>query len=571
MLQAATGKLFTYGIDRTNVLRGVVYTNISLLAEDQVDTAIGSIQSLSSRSFPNVLSCTITENIELTASGPGVLVSNCIDVYIQDFSDVVAFVLGVTCTPDMKMAERMLIEKSRIRRDADNPILNRYFSSDVVISLSELAQLKLVAANLIGLRRPQYLAAIKAIRSYITAVYRSKDDLDLAYTLLIISLESLVQNFDNYKTSWADLNDSKRKPIDEALEGLPADASEAIREAILSGEHVALSRRFKQFVNSHVPIDYFGKLAESEASPVGKKDLDEALSNLYQTRSKYVHELVALPRNMHHGTGAETIVVDGKLLFSFQGLLRLTKAVILEFISRQEKIEREPCNYSADNPNIITAKLCPSMWVGDIRGLNPNNCFGYFNGFVDLIGRFYEEYPKGKIYDVREVIGVGLKFKGLKLGQKRALLGMHFIFNNFVRSDQQSKAKILKGDIDAISAPSLESLIMHAILGVDPEWDVKEHEKYYKAYYKQRFNKAGILLSNKVEACLGLALAERYRLSGNLKECLDQIYITAADYPSLRSIRELVVDFDSGNPIQWISLIYPETRKPRSTLECIGL
>ncbi|MEW3714916.1 hypothetical protein [Pseudomonas aeruginosa] len=571
MLQAATGKLFTYGIDRTNTLRGVLYSNISFLAEEQVDTIIGSIHSLSSRSFPNVFNCTITENIELTASGPGILVSNCIDVYIQDFADVVSFVLGVTCTPDMKMAERILIEKSRTRRESDNPILERYFSPDIVVSAPELTQLKLVATDLIGLRRSQYLAAIKAIRSYITAVYRSKDDLDLAYTLLIISLESLVQNFDNYKTSWPDLNESKRKPIDEALEGLPAEASAAIRDAILSGEHVALSRRFKQFVKSHVPIGYFDKLAESVSRPVGKKDFDEALSNLYQTRSKYVHELVALPRNMRHGTGAETIVVDEKMLFSFQGLLRLTKAVILEFISRQEKIEKEPCNYSVDNPNIMTAKLCPSMWISDTRGLSPQNCFGYFNGFVDLIGKFYEEYPNGKIYDVRDVIRIGLKFKGLKLSQKRALLGMHFIFNSFVHSDQQSKIKIPQGDIDAINSPSLESLIAHAILGMDTEWDAKEQEKNYKSYYKQRFNKTGLLLSNKVEACLGLALAERYRLSGNIKECLDQILVTADDYPSLRSIRELAVDFDSEKPIQWISLIYPETRKPRATLECSGL
>lgn len=571
MLQAATGKLFTYGIDRINILRGVIYTNIWLLEGNQVETAIGSIQSLSSRSYPNALTCTITENIELTANGPGVLVSNCIDVYIQDFSDIVSFVLGVTCTPDIKMAERMLVEKSRIRRESESKILKRYFSPEITIRASELDELKAVAADLIALRRPQYLAAIKAIRSYTTAVYRSKDDLDLAYTLLIISLESLVQNFDSYQTSWPDLSESKRKPIDKVLAGLPTETAEAIKEAILSSEHVALSRRFKQFINSHVPSDYFGRLAESETRPVGKKDLEQALSNLYQTRSKYVHELVALPRNMHHGVDSETIVVDDKILFSFQGLLRLARTVILEFISRQEKIEKEPCNYTVDNPNIVFAKMCPSTWVGNVHGLNINNCTGYFNGFVDLIGGFYEEYPNGKIYDVREVIKIGLKQKGLKLGQKRALLGMHFIFNRFVRPDQQSEVKISKNDLDAINAPSLESLITHVILGLDTEWDTKEHEKHYKAYYKQRLNKTGILLTNKIEACLALSLAERLRLSNKLQECLDQILVAADDYPSLKQIRSLFSDFDGEEPINWISLVFPNVQKPRSTLECVGL
>lgn len=571
MLQAATGKLFTYGVDRTNILRGVIYTNIWLIEGDQVETAIGSIQSLSSRSYPNVFTCAITENIELTANGPGVLVSNCIDVYIQDFSDVVSFVLGVTCTPDIKMAERMLLEKSRTRRESESKILNRYFSPEITIHSSELAVLETVAADLMALRRPQYLAAIKAIRSYTTAVYRSKDDLDLAYTLLIISLESLVQNFDDYQTSWSDLSEPKRKPIDEALTGLPVETAGAIKEAILSSEHVALSRRFKQFISAHVPSDYFGKLAESEIRPVGKKDLEQALSNLYQTRSKYVHELVALPRNMHHGVDSETVVVEDKILFSFQGLLRLAKAVILEFIYRQEKIEKEPCNYAVDNPNIIFAKMCPSTWVGNIHGLNNNNCARYFNGFVDLIGRFYEEYPKGKIYDVREVVKVGLKQKGLKLSQRRSLLGMHFIFNNFVRPDQQSIVEISKSDLDAINTPSLESLITHAILGRDTEWDAKEHERHYGAYYRQRLNKTGILLSNKIEACLALSLAERLRLSNRQQECLDQIRAAADDYPSLKQIRSLSVDFESEVPIDWISLIYPNVQKPMSTLECVGL
>lgn len=571
MLQAATGKLFTYDVERTNVLRGVVYTNISFLAGEGFETSIGSIQSLSSRSFPNVFNCSITEKIEKSGSGPGVLVSNSISAYIQDFSDVISFVLGVTCTPDIKAAERALIEKSRISRDPESPALKRYFSPDIVIKTSEIEHLKQVTSDLIALRRAQYLAAIKSIRSYTTAVYRSKDDLDLAYTLLIISLESLVQNFDSYETSWADLNEIKRKPIDKALTGLSTERAESIREAVLSGEHVALSRRFKQFVFSHIPDDYFGKMADTEPRPAGKKDLKQALDNLYQTRSKYVHELVSLPRNMLHAVDAETVVIDGKILFTFQGLLRLAKTVILEFILRQEKIEKEPCNYMIDNPNIIFAKMCPSTWVGNTQGLATNNCLSYFGGFIELIGNFYEAHPNGKIYDVREVITNGLKLKGLKPNQKRSLLGMHFIFNYFIRGDQQSKIKISKADLKSINEPSLESLITHVIIGQNTEWDTKDHEKYYHAYYNQRLNKSGIYLSNKIEACLGLSLAESFRLSNQIQECVAQLRTTAEDHPALIKIRELSENFDSNTPIQWITLVYSNIVKPTSNLECVGL
>jgi len=52
---------------------------------------------------------------------------------------------------------------------------------------------------------------MRAIQRYIIGLHRIGDDLGIAYTLLVASIESLAQDCDNFKADWLDFDDRKRK------------------------------------------------------------------------------------------------------------------------------------------------------------------------------------------------------------------------------------------------------------------------------------------------------------------------------------------------------------------------
>lgn len=575
MLQASTGKHFTLSGRHSNLLRGALYTNMSLFDDDGIETAFGKIFSSSMRRQPNVISCEIIENIEHEGIGPGVLHSNGIDIYLNDFADITSFSLNVICTPDYELASRLLSNKIAPGKPSPQKLVSRVYESSVYIQSHELEDLKVFSNELLGLKRKEYLLAIKAIRTYVTALHRLSENLDLSYTLLVMSIEALVQEFSEYKTQWDDIEETKRAPIEKILEEVDSGISQRLKAAILESEHRALSKKFKHFILSNLPASYFTDDAMLHSNPVGRKDLESALQNLYKTRSKYVHELKALPKEFNNFSGAqEVVVLDNEMLLSFQGLTRLARSVIKEFVAKQEKVQHEPCDYNLENPNLSRYKICPSMWIGDIAQANKDNYSIFFAGYISLINNMYFEYPNGKLYDVRGVVEKGYSMKSqLKEQQLRSVLALYCIVAIITKSKGAPNINLTDKDYGLINAPSAESLIAHAVLGNDTEWAVDEHEKEFESYYKKRFKKSGYRIPSNFEACLGLAMAERYRVSGNHDLAQKQLNLTADDFPSIKTIREAAISFTPDSPLRWLNIVYPNTiYKPSlETLECNGL
>lgn len=575
MLQASTGKHFTLPERHSNLLRGTLYTNLNLYGEDGVETVFGKLLPSSMRRHPNVVSCEIIENIEHMGIGPGVLHSNGIDIYLSDFADIISFSLNVICTPDYDLASRLLSDQSRPGTPSPKKLLKRIYENSVYAQDNELEDLKSFASDLLGLRRKEYLLAIKAIRTYVTALHRLSENLDLAYTLLVMSIEALVQKFSEYESQWSDIEDAKRAPIEKILEEVDDDISSRIKFAIVNSEHRALSKKFKHFILANLPNNYFTDDADLQTHPIGRRDLESALQNLYKTRSKYVHELKALPKEFgRFSVETETSIIDDEILLSFQGLTRLARAVIKEFIAKQEKINHETCDYNLENPNLSRMKLCPSMWILNKEQANKDNFNTFLSGFITLTDKQYSEAPNGKLYDVRGIIEKGYTMKSeLSAQQFRSVLALYVIFARLTNLQHLPKFDLTDKEYELINGPSAESLIAHAVLGQDTEWKVAEHERELESYYNKRFKKSGFRIPHKFEACLGLALAERFRVSGDFQRAAQQLHLTADNFPSIKEIRETSLNFVTDAPLNWLSIIYPNIvyKPPQETLECNGL
>jgi hypothetical protein len=390
MLQISTGKLFSRPVRLENKLRGILYTNL-VLDQDVTDTVVGRL-TRSSELNKNLQSIIyeFTERIEAEASGPPVLVSHGASSYLQDMATVFSFAMNCICTPDVDLARRLI---------------RRVFDQDVWCQPNDSALFVNFFEQLIGLHRKTYLAVMRTIRTYVTGLHRVADDLEIAYTLMVASVESLAQDFDGHESDWESVDQKKRIPIDLSLTGAPDEVVGRVRAAIVEVEHVALTRRFKEFVGAHVSPNYFVEGFHKEDHPIGRSELPEVLGLAYQARSSYVHNLKQLPDSLTTGHGFhESTLVDRTKMLTLQGLSRLMRNVIIEFVSRQPTVANEPYSYGLERAGVIQMRLAPEYWVGrsegDISGAGRDK----LEGFLEQLGLALLQSPGATISDLRSVL-----------------------------------------------------------------------------------------------------------------------------------------------------------------------
>ena len=573
MLQAATGKLFTNRENpRTTLLKGVVYTNLDLAVVDQVTNKVGTLTSMDTSHTPTALGYEMTEYMEAAEPEPGVLVSRTMGAYIDDFADVASFSLRVICSPDVHIAERLLNQRRRPAQPHPSERLARFYDASVRADLAEIAAFNEFTEQLIGLQRVTYMAVIQSIRTYVAAVHRMSDDLNLAYTLLVMCIESLVQKFDGHEPQWSDIPEEKRRGVDKALEGVDHEPARAVRGAVLDVIHPRLSYRFGQFILAHLPADYFTVQADAQKHPIGRRDLEAALQNLYGVRSGYVHTLKPMTKEfLHFASHRETCEDDDKLTFTFQGLFRLTRAVIIEYVRKAEKVDHEPYHYEWDNPHLLRMKLDPSLWIYNPESFSTQTPRHHLEGLVLLLDQCLVDFPNRKLHHPTRVIDKGFSIQSQMAEAVRvSFLGFVYLSDFFLGTEQTHRV-FSQTEVDLLNRPGVDSLIAQALMGSDTGWAPSEHKKQLDQYYKKRYTKTGIKVSQNVEACMGLALAERYRLAGDSPGALAALSAAAKDFPHLKQLRHMGEEFDQERPIDWRSIIYPRWAAPRATLECNGL
>lgn len=292
MLQICSGKLFQNDIEYRNNLRGVIYTNLKLFGDQKIETQAGVMLSTSSLGASTAIVYELEELVESTGNPdqPGILVSSGVDPYISDFSAILSFALNCTASTNYELTNRLISDQkglSTLSKPKD--VVKRVFDKKIICQSNDIEYLISFTNHLIGLERKVFLGVMRAIRTYVTAMHRIADDLDLAYTLLVASLESITQDFDNHEITWKDYDEKKRKMIDLALAEASESTSNKVKEALIKGEYASIARRFNSFSIKHVKSSFYRDEAVGVINPISKLDLPKALSNAYKARSSYVH------------------------------------------------------------------------------------------------------------------------------------------------------------------------------------------------------------------------------------------------------------------------------------------
>ena len=555
MLQIASGKFFTQEPALSNELRGVVYTNLQLYNREPIETAAGRLLPTSYLGDAKAAVYELTELIE-DAPVPGAVASHGIDPYLNDFAAIVSFALNVTCTPDSDLTRRLTSGRPDFLTDVPpRNLVRRVFDGQVWCQDGDADRLVKIADDLIGLRRKDYLAAMRAIRNYVNGLHRLADDPELTYTLLVASIESLAQGFDGHSPAWEDYPEQERSKIDNALEEADDETKGRVRTVLLEIGHVAVTRRFYEFALDHIQPSYFREEALGLDNPVGRADLPSALKQAYNLRSRHVHTLKELPilltAGFHHG---ETFNVDGVSMLTFHGMTRLARHVITEFIKRQPKIKTENYDYRQERAGIVEVPLAPQYWIGQVENLTVSSGRKRLEGFLTQFARFLRQGTDATVTDLREMLAMVEKLLPNMSGtQRRPFLALYILFNRLVipKSPMKNVEFFMKCHGAEVESPSVEALLLHLLLGTDPKWNLEEHQAVHDDYLRDQGKPSCLRIPPSLRASLSLALAERYRDSGNSEHARHLIATAVENHPGQADLCQLEQCFNPQEPVNW--------------------
>lgn len=567
MLQINTGKLFTRGTGRTNRLRGVLYANLHLPHNEEVVTGAGTLLGTNSLRSSRALVYEIDENIEDGPDGPGVLVSHGIEPFLSDFAAVASFGFDAVVSPDSALVERLLSGKPNLASYVPpKDFLKRTFIDEIWLKSEETADFTAFVEALLGLERRTFNAAMRAIRTYVSGVHRLLDDLGVAYTLMVSAIESLAQDFDGHITTWNDIDERKRTPVDAALRRASTRTAQNVREAIASSEHASLGRRYRAFVKAHVGRDYFRDRLLAGTRALAACEFDEALRRAYAVRSRYLHNLRRLPDPLAHPFGHwEVAYIDRHAVLTFQGLARLTRHVIREFVARGRKVDREPYDYRREEAGIRFMEMAPQYWVWQpLR--RATEARARLEGHLSQLADVFTNAPGAAITDLRPMLGDVEKLVGRASAQNQAaMFALYGLFNVHMAPEQQMPRfrEILELHAEAVAKPSIEALVAFTIVDETEKWPIELHRELIDTYFEKRPVKAGLHAPRVFESAMCLTLAERYRLAGQEEGARAMIALAVENAPGHQPLLDLEASFDVTNPIVWRGVLLP----PRPSFE----
>jgi hypothetical protein len=566
MLQISTGKFFKHESYET-LRRAIYYTNYHIFRDDRIETQVGSLQQVFGIHGLGALTCEIIERIQKMPGGPysGELIATGGDTLINDFAAIVSFALNITCTPDLELARR-LVANERPSLGADlvpQKYVPRMFDRAVNWQPGDADHLQHFVTDLMALERKSYEGAMRAIRRYVIGAHRISDDVNLAYALFVMSMESLAQTFDGFEPAWADYEQGKRRRIDDALEEAPETTVNKVRAAVLANEHVAIAQRFRELALAHVGPSFFREEAEKAVGAVSRPDLVIALRQAYSIRSTYVHHLKDIPRLLVGIDGFhETMAVDGQPTLTFAGLARVARHVINTFVARAPKTETEDFDWRKDLPGMLTMQAAPQYWLGNPQGFDVTNAQRYLVAFIgQVVGRLFE--PSATVTDIRPVLEkVEALVPGLaKPAQRLPMLALYFIFNFLAPENSRSPgyAKLVetyKGDFEA---PSIMSLAGHLVTGQNPDWPLSVMEELHARYFRERHHANTLQLGRMLEAAFTLRVAEQSRSAGNWAGAQKLIAFAVETWPTHVGLRnfEMSLQVDDPVAIDWHAILLP--------------
>lgn len=290
MLQIISGKFFGEGERYESGRKGILYSNLSWVRS--IETCVGTLEPVDTGgSEVSSYVFSYLNQIEKEPAGGTVRVGD--PEIVEQFGLLCMIWFEAFFDSDKQNVIINCREKPAHAGDyyVGSKFAKPYLTPERNVTVEQEEGFVRFVDKVIGLPRRDYLAVMSFLQTVSHALHALRQNLDLAYSMLVYALEALSQGRSSYLPRWGDYDPNVKEQLDPVLDGLESETSETIRDVLLQNAHLKLQQQFLDFTVSHVPDNFFVENAEQVERPVRYSVVKRALKNAYQARSRYVHVL----------------------------------------------------------------------------------------------------------------------------------------------------------------------------------------------------------------------------------------------------------------------------------------
>jgi hypothetical protein len=417
----------------------------------------------------------------------------------------------------------------------------RFFDSRIDGKKGEIDYFVRFVEKIIGLQREKYLVVIKCLENLSNSLQILNNNLDLAYSMLIYSLETLSQTFDDFSPSWEDYYQDIRGKLDKILMDVDDNYSDEIRRILLSSAILRLRQRFIAFVEDNLDDNYFTVESKDVKFALRKSELNRALKNSYSMRSGFVHQLVPIQKHLKISqiAGGDTFKWKHEPYFTYRGLLRLTLHVINSFIWRQDSYEHEDYDWTQDLPGRILMQKAPQYWITETEGFSPDQATKRLSGFLQNL---QEALVSGApLADIRDLLQeIEMLAPNAKKEEKLAMLTIYHLFHQYIEDEAKrpNHELFLERYVDILADCCIENMIGRFMSRQDWPWEIEECVPAFHNYMNNKFKEKSIEVPVLIEIAIMLHIANIYMLLGDFEICnewLNGAILEAAGRPDIQN------------------------------------
>ncbi len=522
ILQIISGKFFSSDNRKRHHGKGITYSNYSWIAP--ITTCVATIEPVvlsSSNVTPYVIS--YLNQIESLSDTPlaGEIVRVGDPEIIHQFQLLCLFGLRAYFDIDR---DRVAVNCREIPQTSNDNFLpsrftTRFFEPQIHGKQEEVNEFIKLVDQTIGMPRNCYEIVMTCMENFTNSLQIINYNLDLAYSMMVYSLEALSQSFDGYQPSWEDYDGSIAKRLEAELCKLDSTVADNIKQVLLQSSHLKLQKRFIDFIMEHVKENFFIEEAIEQTSAIRRSEIGRALKNAYNMRSKYVHQLQQIPDQMrypHAGKG-DVFHWGNDVYFTYNGLTRLAHHVIKNFIFAQTIINEEEFDWRSNLPGVLKMPLAPQYWIWQHEHFTPSEVFRWLSGFLEHIQTLIvnQQQSRTNLTELLRKMEGLINSSQVLENQKRAMVCTTLLFLAF--SDQMTimHDKCCEHQ-KYLEICTIEKMILDTLLAGSLTDDASICETEYNKYLNNKFNKYSIKIPVLIDISIIVELANKFLVENNI-------------------------------------------------------
>lgn len=541
MLQIISGKFFESEDRYVHDCKGILFTNYSWV--QPIKTCVATLEPVDTYASVSSYVVSYVNQLEKEKTlAKNVLVKIGDSEIIKQFQIICSFSLSAFFHQDRNVVAVACRDQRLSSSDYCIPsqFVPRIFSRRINGTVEETEALSSFVDDIIGLKRDHYNSTITSLRSYVDALQIVGTNIDIAYSLLIYSLEALAQRSDSYIPTWADYSSDSRDELDSIFSRLEDGTANEIRKTLIKSSNLKATKRFLDFIHSHIEDDFFINEAPPGLMTVRKSELYRALRNAYKIRSKFAHMLQPIQDQLKHPHTANGDVIrfSDEPYLSISGLVRVVQHVIRNFVRKSEKVTSETFSWRQELPGIMQMEIAPQYWIWQHEGLKPEHATKKLSGFLSQLETVILNAEP--ITDLRELLAKYEKLIGQAAAPfKLQMLATYVLYNSFMADEHKCEnySMVFDKNKALFDQCTIESMLTWLLMGQLWPWAAEVSASCWNRYQETNHRKACIKVPPVMSVAIMIEIASLYlreESASDYREWMEDAILEAAGQKELQ-------------------------------------